>query len=73
MAKKKRFCPKCGKELKPKDHYCIACGYSFKKRKKKLNLANILIAVIILIVLWVVIRLVQGQPILPKLLSDLIK
>jgi len=71
MKKKRKFCPKCGKEVKLKDDYCISCGYSFKKRKKRFNVRNVLIAVAILVVLWIVIRLVGGNPIIPRPIIDI--
>lgn len=71
--KRKKFCPKCGKELRQKDEYCISCGYSFKKRKKKINLKNIIILIIIFIILWIIIRMLVSKPILPQPLLDLIK
>ena len=69
--KKRKFCPKCGAELKLEDKYCTACSYSFEKRKKKFKFKNILIIIIILIILWIVIRLVLNKPLIPFSLTNI--
>jgi predicted nucleic acid-binding Zn ribbon protein len=65
---KEKFCPKCGKKLKPDDKYCIGCGYSFEKRKKKKSSSFlIIITIIVFIILWIIIRLITKKPIMPDL------
>jgi len=71
--KKRKFCPKCGAELKLDDNYCTACGYSFEKRKKKINLKSVIIAIAILIILWIAIRLILGRPIIPSSLTNIFR
>ena len=73
MKKKRKYCPKCGKELKEKDKYCISCGYSFKKRKKKINIKNLIILIVVIIVVWIIIRLATGNTIIPQPVLDIIK
>lgn len=61
-----KYCPKCGSTLKEADKFCIKCGYSFEKRKKKLNLKALIIAIVIIIIAWILIRLIAKQPIIPN-------
>lgn len=69
--KKRKFCPECGAELKTGDDYCIRCGYSFKKRKKKLNIKTIIILIVAFLVLWTIIRIITGKPVIPQTLIDI--
>lgn len=74
MAKKQKykFCPNCGAKLKSTDRFCINCGYSFEKKKKKIkSLYLIILLIIIFIILWVIIRISQGLPILPEIITKL--
>ncbi len=71
IKKRGKYCPKCGAKLKQKDQYCTACGYSFKKRKKELNIRNLIILIIIIIVAWLLIRLISGNPLIPQPLLDI--
>ncbi len=69
--KRKKFCPKCGAELKQTDKYCTICGYSFKKRKKKIDIKRVIIVIIILLILWTAIRLLTGKNPIPQPLIDI--
>lgn len=69
--KKRKYCPKCGKELKQEDKYCISCGYSFGKRKKSINWRNVIIAIIIIIAAYLLMRILSGNPIVPQSIWDI--
>jgi predicted nucleic acid-binding Zn ribbon protein len=76
MAKKKKkgvkYCPDCGSELSEKDKYCTKCGYSFDKRKKKnIKIKNLIILVVVVIIIWIAIRILSGNPIIPQLIIDI--
>lgn len=76
MAKKKKkgvkYCPECGAKLTEKDKYCTKCGYSFDKRKKKkVNIRNLIILIIVVIVIWIAIRLLTGNSIIPQPIIDI--
>ena len=61
MAKKRKnqkFCPRCGYTSKRGDTYCMNCGYSYRKRKKKTPL---LVWIIILIILAIAIFLMLNK------------
>ncbi len=71
MAKKKKkgvkYCPDCGVKLTEKDKYCTKCGYSFEKRKKKkVNVRNLIILIIVVLIIWIAIRILSGNTIIPK-------
>lgn len=73
MKKRGKFCPKCGARNDIGDSYCIRCGYSFRKRGKKLNVKSIILLIIILLIAWVVIRILLNQSIIPQGLIDILK
>ena len=70
--KVKKYCPKCGKPVKPKDKYCMSCGYSFEKRKGT-NLTKIIAVIIVFLALWIIIRIIVGKSIIPQPIIDLFK
>jgi len=75
MAKNKKgvkYCPQCGIELSEKDKYCIKCGYSFEKRKRKINVRNLIILIIVVIIIWILIRLLTGNTVIPKSIVDIL-
>ncbi len=77
MARKKKkrvkYCPDCGAELTEKDKYCTKCGYSFEKRKKKkIKVKNLIILIIVVIIMWVAIRILSGNTIIPGPILDIL-
>jgi len=77
MAKNKvkkgvKYCPQCGSELKQEDKFCLKCGYSFEKRKRGLNIKRLIIAIIIIILAWAVLRVISGNTIIPQPILNLI-
>ena len=73
MKKKVKFCPRCGAQLNLADSYCIRCGYSFKQRKKKINLAQIFVVMLVLLGMWCAIRIFLNKPIIPVGVLDFLK
>lgn len=73
MQKRGKFCPRCGTSNSISDAYCIRCGYSFRRKKKKAGLTQILIAILIGIALWIGLRLILKKPIIPTEFIDLVK
>jgi predicted nucleic acid-binding Zn ribbon protein len=75
MAKKKKkgvkYCPQCGAGLSEKDKYCIKCGYSFEKRKKKVKIRNLIILIVAVIIIWILIRILTGNPVIPQPILDI--
>jgi len=71
--KRGRYCPKCGASLRQRDLYCTSCGYSFKRRRRGFNLKNLIIVIIIFLVVWTIIRMIVGKPVVPQPLLDIIK
>lgn len=53
-----KSCPKCGK-IKKKDTIRCDCGFNFNKKRRSL-LGNIIIAVIIMVLLFVVLKINDG-------------
>lgn len=68
-----KYCPKCGAGNDISDAYCIRCGYSFRRKGKKLNIKIIIILVIILLVAWAVMRFFLNESIIPEELIDILK
>jgi predicted nucleic acid-binding Zn ribbon protein len=60
-----KYCPQCGAELKEEDKFCTKCNYSFEKRKKKIKWKSLIIAIIIILLFWIVIRIITGKNIIP--------
>lgn len=73
MRLRKKHCPKCGAMLKPEDGYCIKCGYSFHRRRKKFDITQLLIGLAIVAAIWIVSRIFLKKPIIPTIVIDLIK
>ena len=69
--KTKKFCPTCGTQNNIQDAFCIKCGYSFFKKKKKIDLKSLVIVLIVLAALWIALRLSLNRPIIPTGLFDL--
>jgi len=69
--KAKKFCPTCGTQNNAQDAFCIKCGYGFFKKKKNIDFKSLIIVLIVLAVLWIVLRLSLGRPIIPEGLLDL--
>ncbi|OGJ16835.1 hypothetical protein A3K73_08785 [Candidatus Pacearchaeota archaeon RBG_13_36_9] len=67
-----KYCPQCGAELKAEDKFCLKCGYSFEKRKKKVNIKRLIIAIIIIIIAWAALRVITGNTIIPQPILNLI-
>jgi predicted nucleic acid-binding Zn ribbon protein len=66
-----KYCPQCGAELKDEDKFCTKCSYSFEKRKKKINLKSLIVAVIIIILFWIFLRVITKQPIIPQQITNI--
>jgi predicted nucleic acid-binding Zn ribbon protein len=73
MQRNKKFCPRCGALIHVGDTYCIRCGYSFRRRGRGTNLRTIIIAVGVLLGIWVVVRILTKQPIIPTGIINLFK
>lgn len=73
MQKNTKFCPRCGAQLNGIDSYCIRCGYSFRKRGKKVGLMQILIVILLVVAGWVGLRMFLKKPIIPTEFIELIK
>lgn len=75
MPTNKKYCPRCGALIHAGDAYCIRCGYSFRVRAKRnrMSLRTIILAIIVLLVIWCVIRLLTKQPIIPAGITDFFK
>lgn len=68
----KKYCPKCGVENNISDAYCINCGFSFVKRKKK-KINWVLAIILILIFLWIFYTTLTKQALIPEKVTDLLK
>jgi hypothetical protein len=73
MRSKVKFCPRCGTPNNLVDAYCIKCGYSFRRRRRKSGFGRILILILIIIAAWVGLRLFLGKPIIPTEFIEIIK
>jgi predicted nucleic acid-binding Zn ribbon protein len=73
MKKDVKFCPRCGTPNNLADAYCIKCGYSFRKRGKKVGLIQILVVILLVIAGWVGLRIFLKKPIIPTEFVELIK
>jgi len=72
MQRYKKYCPRCGALIHAGDTYCIRCGYSFRVRARRMttNLRTIIITVAVLLGVWVVVRILTKQPIIPEGVVD---
>jgi len=71
MQKNKKYCPRCGALIHAGDTYCIRCGYNFRVRAgNKTNLRTIILAVAVILGLWIVVRILTKQPIIPAGVID---
>lgn len=69
-----KFCPVCGTQLGVEDSFCIRCGYSFQQRVKKrrgVKWKNLVFIAIILVLVYLGIRYMNGEPLLPTSIGDL--
>ena len=75
MQGNKKFCPRCGALIHVGDTYCIRCGYSFRGRARRMKTSprTIIIAVAVLLGIWVVVRILTKQPIIPEGVVDFFK
>jgi hypothetical protein len=73
MQKNVKFCPRCGTPNSLVDSYCIKCGYSFRKRGKKIGFMQIFIVILLVIAGWVGLRMFLKKPIIPTEFIELIK
>jgi len=75
MQRNKKFCPRCGALIHAGDTYCIRCGYSFRVRARRIktNPRTIFIAVGVLLGIWIVVRILTKQPIIPEGVVDFFK
>jgi hypothetical protein len=74
MRSYRKYCPRCGALIHVGDTYCIRCGYSFRARGfRRTNLRTIIIAVAVLFGIWIVVRILTKQPIIPIGVVDFFK